>query len=270
MVANEYDAARANILRSNLERMGAANAVVLNEAPARIAAALPGWFDRVLVDAPCSGEGMFRKEPQALRQHSEALVRRCASLGAQILDAAAAALRPGGRLVYSTCTFAPEEDETQIGAFLQRHAGILYRALQRRVRQPGEAARCGGHPFRAQDTRRIYPCHGGEGHFMAVLEKCAGAAQPGRAARSFSRQARTAGAGRGGAPQALAFLREYFPRLAAGPEALTPWAAPCTCWRPAPFRTARRCAWSGVPVGKEEKGPVRARARAVHGLWRAV
>ena len=121
LVANEYDAARANILSSNLERMGAANAVVLNEAPARIAAALPGWFDRVLVDAPCSGEGMFRKEPQALRQHSEALVRRCAALGAQILDAAAAALRPGGRLVYSTCTFAPEENEGTISWLLEEY-----------------------------------------------------------------------------------------------------------------------------------------------------
>ena len=97
------------------------NAVVLNETPARIAAALPEFFDRVLVDAPCSGEGMFRKEPAALAQHCEALVKQCAELGADILDSAAAALAPGGELVYSTCTFAPEEDEGQVAAFLQRH-----------------------------------------------------------------------------------------------------------------------------------------------------
>lgn len=101
--------------------MGVSNAVVLNETPARIAAALPEFFDRVLVDAPCSGEGMFRKEPAALAQHCEALVKQCAELGADILDSAAAALAPGGELVYSTCTFAPEEDEGQVAAFLQRH-----------------------------------------------------------------------------------------------------------------------------------------------------
>lgn len=117
LVSNEYVAARAEILKSNLERMGVSNAVVLNETPARIAETLPEFFDRVLVDAPCSGEGMFRKEPVALQQHCEALVKQCAELGAQILDCAAAALAPGGQLVYSTCTFAPEEDEGQVAAF---------------------------------------------------------------------------------------------------------------------------------------------------------
>ena len=121
LVSNEYVAARAEILKSNLERMGVPNAVVLNEAPARIADALPEFFDRVLVDAPCSGEGMFRKEPVARQQHCEALVKQCAELGAEILDCAAAVLAPGGQLVYSTCTFAPEEDEEQVAAFLQRH-----------------------------------------------------------------------------------------------------------------------------------------------------
>ncbi len=86
VVSNEYVAARAEILKSNLERMGVPNAVVLNETPARIAEALPEFFDRVLVDAPCSGEGMFRKEPVARQQHCEALVKQCAELGADILD----------------------------------------------------------------------------------------------------------------------------------------------------------------------------------------
>ena len=121
LVSNEYVAARADILKSNLERMGVSNAVVLNESPARIADALPEFFDRVLVDAPCSGEGMFRKEPVARQQHCEALVKQCAALGAQILDNAAACLAPGGEMIYSTCTFAPEEDEGQVAAFLQRH-----------------------------------------------------------------------------------------------------------------------------------------------------
>lgn len=112
LLANEFVAARAEILRQNLERMGVTNAVITNEIP-------PAWprrcgqFDRVLVDAPCSGEGMFRKEAVAAAQHNNALVAHCAELGAEILENAAALLAPGGVLVYSTCTFAPAEDETR-------------------------------------------------------------------------------------------------------------------------------------------------------------
>lgn len=271
LVANEYDAARANILKSNLERMGVANAVVLNEAPARIAAALPGCFDRVLVDVPCSGEGMFRKEPQAVRQHSQALVQRCAALGAQILDAAAAALRPGGRLVYSTCTFAPEEDEAQVGAFLARHAEFFTVPCGVGFGSPGEAARCGEHPFCAQHTRRIYPCHGGEGHFMAVLEKSAAAPWPGpgrpHAAHTAPRAARAERAGRGGTAAALAFLREYFPQLGAGPDALQTFGSAVHLLAPGafPHGTQLRVVRAGVPVGKEEKG----RFEPAHALFMA-
>ena len=178
LVANEYVAARAGVLKSNLERMGVTNALVLNESTARVAAAFPAFFDKVLVDAPCSGEGMFRKEPEALRQHSAALVAQCAALGASILDDAAAALRPGGLLCYSTCTFAPEEDEAQVGAFLARHPEFTVLPAPTNAGAPGEAARCGAHPFAAEHTRRIYPCHGGEGHFMALLQKRGDGAPP--------------------------------------------------------------------------------------------
>ena len=175
LVSNEYVAARAEILKSNLERMGVPNAVVLNETPARIAAALPEFFDRVLVDAPCSGEGMFRKEPAALAQHCEALVKQCAELGADILDSAAAALAPGGELVYSTCTFSPEEDEGQVAAFLQRHPEFALADVLGHVDytfgSEGEANRTGGLPLDVSKVRRIWPCQGGEGHFMARLVK---------------------------------------------------------------------------------------------------
>ena len=151
LVSNEYVAARADILKSNLERMGVSNAVVLNETPARIADALPEFFDRVLVDAPCSGEGMFRKEPVARQQHCEALVKQCAELGAEILDCAAAVLAPGGQLVYSTCTFAPEEDEGQVAAFLQRHPEFTLADALGNVDytfgSEGEANRTGGLPL---------------------------------------------------------------------------------------------------------------------------
>ena len=175
LVSNEYVAARAEILKSNLERMGVSNAVVLNETPARIAEALPEFFDRVLVDAPCSGEGMFRKEPVALQQHCEALVKQCAELGAQILDCAAAALAPGGQLVYSTCTFAPEEDEAQVAAFLQRHPEFALADVLGNVDytfgSAGEENRTGGLPLDVSKVRRIWPCQGGEGHFIARLVK---------------------------------------------------------------------------------------------------
>lgn len=92
LLANEFVAARAEILRQNLERMGVTNAVITNEDTARLAAAMPGQFDRVLVDAPCSGEGMFRKEAVAAAQHNNALVAHCAELGAEILENAAALL----------------------------------------------------------------------------------------------------------------------------------------------------------------------------------
>ena len=175
LVSNEYVAARAEILKSNLERMGVSNAVVLNETPARIAEALPEFFDRVLVDAPCSGEGMFRKEPVARQQHCEALVQQCAELGAQILDCAAAVLAPGGQLVYSTCTFAPEEDEGQVAAFLQRHPEFALADALGNVDytfgSEGEANRTGGLPLDVSKVRRIWRSQGGEGHFMARLIK---------------------------------------------------------------------------------------------------
>ena len=175
LVSNEYVAARADILKSNLERMGVPNAVVLNETPARIADALPEFFDCVLVDAPCSGEGMFRKEPVARQQHCEALVKQCAGLGAEILDCAAAVLAPGGQLVYSTCTFAPEEDEGQVAAFLQRHPEFTLADALGNVDytfgSEGEANRTGGLPLDVSKVRRIWPCQGGEGHFIARLVK---------------------------------------------------------------------------------------------------
>lgn len=210
LVSNEYDGGRAVILRQNLERMGVANAVVLNETPARIAAALPGFFDRILVDAPCSGEGMFRKEPQALAQHGPGLVAQCAALGSEILDAAASCLATGGVLVYSTCTFAPEEDEGQVGAFLARHPEFELLPWPDGFGSPGETNRCGEHPFAAEKTRRIWPCQGGEGHFMAKLRKVAPAETKKTARLKTAKAAKPNAAWQ-------AFAGEYFPQLAGLP-----------------------------------------------------
>lgn len=178
LLANEFVAARAEILRQNLERMGVTNAVITNEDTANLAKALPGQFDRVLVDAPCSGEGMFRKEAVAAAQHSDALVAHCAELGAEILENAAALLAPGGVLVYSTCTFAPAEDEAQIAAFLARHPEFTLCDLSGcGFGRPGEENRAPA-GFAAGCCRRIWPADGGEGHFMAKLQKAADAEVP--------------------------------------------------------------------------------------------
>ncbi|WP_395151097.1 RsmB/NOP family class I SAM-dependent RNA methyltransferase [uncultured Allofournierella sp.] len=205
LVSNEYMPARAEILRSNLERMGVANALILNGDTKAIGAALPGFFDRVLVDAPCSGEGMFRKEPQAVTQHNEGLVEQCAQLGREILEQAAQLLAPGGLLMYSTCTFAPQEDEGQVGAFLARHPEFSLVSLPQELGSPGEENRCMGNPFPVEKVRRIWPFQGGEGHFMALLQKQPDA--PGKTSYKEEKPTKPC-------KEWQSFAGEYFPQLA--------------------------------------------------------
>ncbi len=121
LVANEIEHGRAEVLTRNLERCGVRHAVILSETAERLAARWPDAFDRVLIDAPCSGEGMFRKNEQARLHWSEAHVAGCALRQDGILDAAARLVRPGGLLAYATCTFAPEENEGAVWRFLQSH-----------------------------------------------------------------------------------------------------------------------------------------------------
>lgn len=208
LVSNEYNTGRAEILKSNLERMGFPNAVILNESTDQIAKALPGFFDRVLVDAPCSGEGMFRKEPQAMAQHNEGLVRQCAALGAEILENAAACLAPGGILVYSTCTFAPQEDEAQVGAFLQRHPEFTLLPTTQGFGSPGEENRLLGTKADVSLMRRIWPCQGGEGHFLAKMQKSGEAEtkEPARAPKNKAKLPKPV-------PEWAEFAKEYFPAL---------------------------------------------------------
>ena len=164
LLCNEINPKRAKILSRNIERLGVPNALVTNEHPERLAERLPGFFDRVLVDAPCSGEGMFRKEEAAITDWSQETVEMCARRQAEILHSAAAMLKPGGRLVYSTCTFAPEEDEWAVAAFLESHPEFEPELLDAPWFVPVEN---GGH--------RLWP-HKllGEGHFAAVLRKTGG------------------------------------------------------------------------------------------------
>ena len=161
LLCNEWSPKRAKILSQNVERMGVANALVTNETVDNLARRLPGFFDRVLIDAPCSGEGMFRKEEAAITDWSQETVEMCARRQAEILHHGVKLLRPGGRLVYSTCTFAPEENEQAIAAFLAEHPDFELEDVSAPWFTPAGVGQ-----FRLWPHKLL-----GEGHFAAVLRK---------------------------------------------------------------------------------------------------
>lgn len=172
LVANEIHPKRAAILSSNVERMGIKNAVVTNESSDRLLKKFPEFFDRILVDAPCSGEGMFRKDEEARAQWNEENVIKCAVRQKEILDNAAAMLRPGGKLVYSTCTFSPEENEKMIVDFLNDHSEFSVEKIDTPPCISNGRPELAGNDERAAFTFRIWPhLTEGEGHFAAVLKK---------------------------------------------------------------------------------------------------
>lgn len=160
--SNEVVRGRAEVLLSNLERMGVCNSVVSNSAPQRLCGALQGWFDRVLVDAPCSGEGMFRRDRQAVEAWSPEHVESCAQRQRLILDSAAQAVKEGGVLVYSTCTFSLAENEGTCAAFLRAHPEFTPEPIPADFGRPA----LDGSP-----ARRIFPMDGGEGHFVARFRR---------------------------------------------------------------------------------------------------
>lgn len=168
LVSNEVVRNRAQILISNIERLGVKNAAVTSLMPDVIADMLPEYFDRVLVDAPCSGEGMFRREEAAVREWSPEHVEACAVRQLKILESAARCLAPGGTLVYSTCTFSPQENELCVAAFLDKYPEFELLPIER---QYGRAGRNLSDRFDLTLTRRIYPMDGGEGQFTALLKK---------------------------------------------------------------------------------------------------
>ena len=164
LLCNEINPKRAKILSRNIERMAVSNALVTNEHPATLAQRFAGFFDRVLVDAPCSGEGMFRKEEAAVTDWSQETVEMCARRQAEILSSAAALIRPGGHLVYSTCTFSPEEDEQAVARFLENHPEFVPETVDAPWFEAGENG-----SFRLWPHKLL-----GEGHFAAVLRKMEG------------------------------------------------------------------------------------------------
>ncbi|HGY10675.1 MAG TPA: rRNA methyltransferase [Oceanithermus profundus] len=174
LVANEVDSGRIRGLLDNLERWGSTQAVV--QAPlARLADRWGAFFDRVLLDAPCSGEGMFRKEPAAAARWGPAAPARAAAVQRRLLAAAARLVRPGGALVYSTCTFSPEENEAVVGGFLAEHPEYdVEDARLHPLFAPGVPA-WGGGDERLTRTARIWPHRlRGEGHYLARLRRTGG------------------------------------------------------------------------------------------------
>ncbi len=149
LVSNEIVRSRALILRENIERTGVMNAVVTNMSPEDMEDEFEGFFNKILVDAPCSGEGMFKKEAEAINAWSVEHTLSCAQRQQHILNSAAKMLSSGGTLVYSTCTFAPCENEDTVHVFLETHP-----------------------EFTLETMEHIYPHEKkGEGHFAAKLKK---------------------------------------------------------------------------------------------------
>lgn len=148
LVANDVSTKRIRSLVDNIEKHGSSNAIVMNQTMKDMAILFPSEFDAVLCDAPCSGEGMFRKEEMAIEQWSLDLVNQCVSMQKQALETAYACLKEGGTLVYSTCTFNHFENEDQIQSFISRHPDMEF-----------------------MEANLVFPMDGGEGQFYAKLKK---------------------------------------------------------------------------------------------------
>ncbi|MDE6311849.1 MAG: hypothetical protein K2L96_08565 [Muribaculaceae bacterium] len=202
VVANEFDRRRAGILVENIEKWGEAAAAVSCGDTAAFRK-LPVLFDIVAVDAPCSGEGMMRKEPEAVAQWSPALVSECAALQREILANVWETLKPGGYLIYSTCTFGREENEDNV-AWAEKELGA--------VRIPLRSMETAEGPLSLETaTYRFMPGFvDGEGLFMAVLQK-PGTLTPGTATDKQNKKASRKGARHEGGqkpdPQAAALCQ---------------------------------------------------------------
>ena len=174
LVANEYVPKRAKIMVSNLERLGVGNAMVTSFNTAELARYFEAAFDLVLCDAPCSGEGMFRKSQNALDDWSEENVRACARRQGEILDNIAGLVKGGGYLLYSTCTYSLEENEMTVDAFLERHPDytlVPVKATLAKVTADGISFD-GAQSSELHLCRRFYPhVSRGEGQFIALMQR---------------------------------------------------------------------------------------------------
>lgn len=167
LVSNEIDRKRAMVLLSNMERLGFQECIITNAHPKDLCEECKGWFDKILVDAPCSGEGMFKKHSKAMNDWSIDHVEACAARQLQILHSAYGALKEEGILVYSTCTYAMEENEQVIWNFLSTHPDMELLDANVHFGRFGIPYK----DLKVTNVRRIFPMDQGEGHFVAKLKK---------------------------------------------------------------------------------------------------
>ena len=173
LVTNDISPSRAGALVKNIELFGVKNNVTLSDSPEKIAKKLPEFFDKILVDAPCSGEGMFRKEPDTIKSWDEEKIQFCVNAQRDILFSCAKMLKKGGYMLYSTCTFAPVENEKTINDFLDTHEDFEI------VEIPEENGFAQGLPEMIENGRenlkgaaRLWPHRiNGEGHFLCLLRR---------------------------------------------------------------------------------------------------
>ena len=163
MIANDINSLRAKILSENVERFALENTIVTNCDPVMFTKQLKGFFDKIILDAPCSGEGMFRKTDQAIDTWSEDKVKECAYIQRNLIEAAYELLAPGGELIYSTCTYSKEENEDIIQYALDQFDFTLVPIFKSHGMSEG---------INMEEVVRLYPHrYNGEGHFIALLKK---------------------------------------------------------------------------------------------------
>ncbi len=174
LLSNEYVPKRAKIIVGNFERLGISNAMITSQDTRELGKMFDAVFNLVVVDAPCSGEGMFRKSDEALNEWSEANVLACATRQNEILDNIAGVVKGGGRLIYSTCTYSPEENEYVVDAFLKRHPDFHLARVKKEVEDvTNDGIRFDGITAQGIEyCRRAYPhVLNGEGQFIALFER---------------------------------------------------------------------------------------------------
>lgn len=171
LVSNEIFRKRAQILSENIERFGVRNALVTNHSPQELSKKFSQYFDRIVLDAPCSGEGMFRKDSEAINYWHTDYPAENATRQREILVETMKMLKPGGTLVYSTCTFAPEEDEQIIAWLLATYPGLhLVDVPKHDGMSDGHPEWADGNPELVKAVRLFPQFVAGEGHFMAKLQ----------------------------------------------------------------------------------------------------
>jgi NOL1/NOP2/sun family putative RNA methylase len=172
LFTNDISNSRAQALLKNVELFGIGNAVVSSEAPFKLAKKLPEFFDKILIDAPCSGEGMFRKDPAVMRAWTEKSNDTFAALQREIVDEAAKMLKPGGKLLYSTCTFSPKENEERVSEILEQHPEFHLISIEGYPGFGEGLTQYGNHSEELKKCVRIWPQRmPGEGHFLAYFQK---------------------------------------------------------------------------------------------------